>query len=357
MNILEQYKDSINGTFSFFDRIITKGHLNQFFTCNGAGIYASKCNVLLKDFSAYAQDVTENLKKYVEDYAKKKDRRIIYVPSPKQPKEEIAIEELKRLNVEEGLICIISSVEKCFALKPIKNKTTGYLQLKKVDRKCLHYYFYMKDKKLGFMFFCLETYFPFEVTVYINGRELLKSVFDKNNIEYSMYDNSFSCLSDINKAQELADKYADKAKDLSSYFDSLADTFNPYLKTFKEITGGQTYRWYLYQIEYATDIMFKDRKSLEDIYPSLVDYSFHSFDCNDVFTFLGRRLDSRFSGETLIDYKKRPIGYRVKFKLNSNHLKFYDKYNCLRVELTINNPYEFKVMKKTSDKYGNESKK
>ena len=357
MNILEQYKDSINGTFSFFDRIIIKGHLNQFFTSNGAGAYASKCNVLLKDFSKYAEGITNDLKQYVEDYAKNSNRRIIYVNSPNQSKEDIVIEELKRLNIEEGLICIISSVETCFTLAPIKNNVTGYLELKKANRKCLHYYFYLKDRKLGYMFFRLQTWFPFEASVYINGRELIKPLLDENNIEYTTYDNSFSYLSDINKAQDIANKLVDKAKDISTYLDSLADIYNPYLKTFKEITGGQTYRWYLYQIEYATDIMFKDRKSLEDIYPSLVNYSFNSFNCNDVFTFLGRRLDSRFSGETLIDYKHRPIGYRVKFKLNSNHLKFYDKNNCLRVELTINNPYEFRIMKKAKDKYGKEVKR
>ena len=30
--ILEQYKDKINGTFSFFDRMIIKGHIRQFFS-------------------------------------------------------------------------------------------------------------------------------------------------------------------------------------------------------------------------------------------------------------------------------------------------------------------------------------
>ena len=29
--ILEQYKDKINGTFSFFDRMIIKGHIFQLF--------------------------------------------------------------------------------------------------------------------------------------------------------------------------------------------------------------------------------------------------------------------------------------------------------------------------------------
>lgn len=66
MDILKQYSGRINGTFSFFDRIIIKGYLTRFFTVNGAGSYATQCGVKLKDFSAYAQKVTEELKKSIQ---------------------------------------------------------------------------------------------------------------------------------------------------------------------------------------------------------------------------------------------------------------------------------------------------
>ena len=66
-------------------------------------------------------------------------------------------------------------------------------------------------------------------------------------------------------------------------------------------------------------------------------------DCTDVFSFMGKKLTSNFHGEAVADYKKRPIGYRVKFKLEANSIKMYDKGNSLRIETTINNPRAFKV--------------
>ena len=39
----------------------------------------------------------------------------------------------------------------------------------------------------------LQTWFPFLIQVYINGREMMKHVFDENGITYKMYD-KFSCL-------------------------------------------------------------------------------------------------------------------------------------------------------------------
>ena len=44
--ILEQFKDKINGTFAFFDRMIIKGHIRQFFSTSGKGYFLSEQNVL-----------------------------------------------------------------------------------------------------------------------------------------------------------------------------------------------------------------------------------------------------------------------------------------------------------------------
>jgi hypothetical protein len=91
--------------------------------------------------------------------------------------------------------------------------------------------------------------------------------------------------------------------------------------------------------------MFKSREALEDIFPSLVGHAFYSFKCEDVFSFMGRKLDSKFLGEIVSDYRKRPEGFRVKHKMKSNSIKMYDKFSVLRIEMTINNPREFKIRK------------
>ena len=52
--ILEQYKDKINGTFSFFDTMIIKGPILQLFSRFGRMFLLSTLHVLLKDFSTYA---------------------------------------------------------------------------------------------------------------------------------------------------------------------------------------------------------------------------------------------------------------------------------------------------------------
>ena len=351
--ILEQFKDKINGTFAFFDRMIIKGHIRQFFSASGKGFFLSEQNVLLKDFSAYANQVTSDIVAYVEKMAEETHRPLRYLTSAKIPKEQTAMEMLKDNPVEEGLVCILSVVEYCQTLQPIKNRD-GRLELRNVDRKCKYYYLYYLDSHFGFMHVKLQTWFPFLIQVYINGREMMKHVFDENGITYKMYDNSFYEISDIAKAQELADKF--DSKSLCRQLDLFAHKVNPYLDTIEK-TFRQGYYWCVDQCEFATDVMFKSREALEDIYPSLVGHAFHGFRCTDVFSFLGRKLDQKFLGEAVSDYRKRPEGWRVKFKMKSNSIKMYDKFSCLRIEMTINDPKEFKVYKDVHHRDGTTSKR
>lgn len=53
---------------------------------------------------------------------------------------------------------------------------------------------------------------------------------------------------------------------------------------------------------------------------------------------------------------QRPAGYRVKFRLGPNSIKYYDKANCLRIETTINEPSIFKVYGEVHHRDGTTSK-
>lgn len=118
--ILEQYKDKINGTFSFFDRIIIKGHILQFFSTSGKNYFLSEKNILLKDFSSYANQVTNDLVAHVENFTASQNRPLIYLTSAKTSKEQTAMTVLESNPVEEGLICTLSVVEYCQTLQPVK---------------------------------------------------------------------------------------------------------------------------------------------------------------------------------------------------------------------------------------------
>jgi len=98
------------------------------------------------------------------------------------------------------------------------------------------------------------------------------------------------------------------------------------------------------QCEYATDILFRNKESLAEIYPALVRHAMEEFSSKDVLRFLQRHTNIRFNGEVKTNLRARIEGVRVKHWCEENSIKIYDKHgSVLRIETTINNPKRFKV--------------
>jgi hypothetical protein len=110
------------------------------------------------------------------------------------------------------------------------------------------------------------------------------------------------------------------------------------------------YYWSVYQSEWATDVMFRDQRTLAELYQRLVHHGITRFQCRDVLRFLGKKLTAdgsvrgNFAGEVTSDLKHRPEGIRLKHYVAGNSVKIYDKQGTvLRAETTINDPGGFKV--------------
>jgi hypothetical protein len=116
------------------------------------------------------------------------------------------------------------------------------------------------------------------------------------------------------------------------------------------------YYWTIEQSEWATDIIFKSKEELETIYRPLVKDLITVYGGKDVMLFLGKKPHGNFKGEVTSHYGDRPEGIRVKHSVKGNSIKVYDKQSSvLRVETTINNPYEYKMYRskeKEKDKVG-----
>jgi len=151
----------------------------------------------------------------------------------KIPKEEIAKRILKENPGKEGLLCILSSVEPCNTITVRKNNKSQKLESSHEHRICLHYYFYYNYRNFGLMYVRLQTWLPFGIQIYINGKEYLKQQLTKGNIGYTSYANSITSVSDIVRAQEIADKFVEKK--WYKTFDHFAKQVNGFLPRIEEI--------------------------------------------------------------------------------------------------------------------------
>ena len=351
MNIVEKYKDKIDGVLSTFDRMIISGYLLPLLKYNQFSYYLHENNVLLKDFDKFAQKQTKSLCEHIEEYVHDNNAEIIYL-SGKQNKDEIARDIFKQTDNKVGLITCLSDVELCNIMTVKPNHESQKLETTSKSSKCKHYYLYYNDEEFGWMFLKIQTWFPYNVQIYINGREYCSKLFDKVGLKYEMYKNSFSYIEDYEKAQKIADGILNKK--LSDSFDGLVSNINNHLPKIKDILGC-SYYWCIDQCEFATDITFKSREDLKLFYKTLVETSYFTFSSEDIYSFMGRKVDhiNKFKGQIVSDLRHWYDGYRIKFKLKNNQIKMYDKWNNLRIETTINNPKDFKILKTiTNDETG-----
>jgi hypothetical protein len=108
-------------------------------------------------------------------------------------------------------------------------------------RKCLHFYLYLIDPEMGFMHVRIQSWFPFLIQIYVNGREWLSRQLDKRNVRYLRYE-----------------------------------------QTFLRIDA----------CEVATDVMWLNRRSLLGILDDVFDHAIRTFSARDVVRFWGRKLAS-----------------------------------------------------------------
>lgn len=345
MNIIEQNKGKINGIFSTFDRMIINGYILPLQNPRLFQFYLIQNDIKFVDFKEFAEKQTTSLCNHIDNYIQENNITLQHLKSGKEDKQTLAKMALANSNNKIGLVAAFSAVELCRTSTIVANRETKKLEPTIKNTKCKHYYLYFNDEEFGLMFFRIQTWFPYNVQIYINGREYCSKLFDKNNIKYEMFNNSFSHIDNFEKAQQLADNILNQK--LSDSFDGLANKINNILPNIKE-TLNHSYYWCIDQCEFATDINFKSREDLSIFYKKLVETSYFTFSSQDIYSFFGRKVEyiNRFkSGEITSDLRNRYQGYRIKFKINNNQIKMYDKGNNLRIEVTINNPKDFKVMK------------
>ena len=192
MNIIEQNKEKINGILETFDRMIINGYLLNLCNYRHFLFYLIQNNIKLVDFDKFALDQTNELCNHIDNYIKENNVDIIYLNSGKIDKNEIVMNELNNNPNKTGLISALSVVEICNTMTVKPNHETEKLEVTSRPTKCKHYYFYYNDEEFGLMYLKIQTWFPYNVQIYINGREYLSKLLDKNNIKYEMYNNSFS---------------------------------------------------------------------------------------------------------------------------------------------------------------------
>jgi hypothetical protein len=338
---LTKFGKNVTGILSGFDRLLFQGNIRVLFNPKSMEDYLLVCKVLFKDFKTFAQQWTDRIKSAAYQAAERAGRPVKYLQDPGISKEDLARRLAREDKIKEGLIALFTAVETCWSYSVRGDRQSKQIHLVLERRKCTHLYHYYQHPEFGLMHVRVQTWFPFSVSVCLNGREWLARQMDRAGIGYEQRDNCFVKVSDAPAAQALLDQQlrSDWAKLLNALL-LQAHPLGPEIG--RPINQG--YYWSARQTEYATDVLFKDAGSLAALYPQFLHHGIRSFASPDVLRFLGRACPNKFRGEVKSTLKHRPEGVRLRHTVNGNSIKVYDKQgSVLRVETTVVHPRQFRV--------------
>ncbi|HEY4645677.1 MAG TPA: hypothetical protein VIH25_05300 [Steroidobacteraceae bacterium] len=345
---LSRYLPFVTGVLSGFDRLVFRGSLLPLMRDHGMYTFLQRATVRLLDFKNFVLSTSERVKDRSLAEARERGRPIKYLESSSVSKEDEARRLLAQNPVEHGLVCILTAVEPCRSFEYHRSPDPKERGLKLRAKKCLHLYKYYLHPRFGFMNARIQTWFPFNVQICLNGREWLARQLEREGVtDFRRQDNCFTWLGDPGRAQRLMDEQL--TIDWPRILNVVARRLNPlHAAIFR--CWPMDYYWSAYQTEWATDFIFKDPRALAAIYPKLVRHAMHHFKSPDVMRFLARKAPGNFTGEIVTSFKDRAEGVRVKHWVRGNSVKMYDKAgNVLRTETTIARTTDFKVLRPPHD--------
>jgi hypothetical protein len=354
---IEKYRDKITGVLSGFDRLVFRGSLRRLhygrwdaqlnaMVAEGMEQYLWRNEILFKDYGQHVKRVSERLKQSSLKPFEQQQLPVIFLRSPSVDKEALARKLAAEKRIHNGRVCAISSLEPS---PTFEHRGTHIIRR---ERPCGVLYHYQIHPEVGWMYARIQTWFPFNVQIGLNGREWLARQMDQAGLKYRQQGNCFVWIEDYAHAQKLMDQQL--KRNWAELLDGFAGQLNPVHNCVFEHYPA-SYYWTVYQSEWATDIVFGEADYLKRLMPLLVRHGMLSFSSPDVMRYFGRKINlsgaipANFHGTLETDLKRRPQGERVKYRMNGNSAKFYDKaYSAIGsvlrgAETTLNTVQDFRA--------------
>jgi hypothetical protein len=344
--LTERYRERLAGVLSCYDRIVITGTLPEACHAEGMTRFLNARGVRIFDYARFAEPLRDAIRARAQALAEESGIAIQHVTKSYIRKEDIVARVLAQRGDHPGLVHIISAMEACQAYQPWHDKRTHRTFVRPDCGKCLHYYFYFVDAKLGLIHLRVPTWCPFRLQAYCNGHAWLARRLTAAGLGFTLADNAFLAIDDFERAQALADSLS--SAELHRILDRYAALCCPVFDVFT-----QTFHWSLLQVEYATDLIFRSQATLAPLYEQLSRQAILAVKAEQVATFLGKKITPQLAQEIGSRFTTRIEGTCIKHRLGKAAVKMYDKFGrVLRLETTTNDVSFFKHHRKVEHRNG-----
>jgi hypothetical protein len=268
-------------------------------------------------------------------------------------KEELVMPYYRRLKGTQGVACVLTSLEQgrtFVSYTPRWKLASGdanYRQIKACRKRFLHYYWYVLDPVMGPMSVRVASYFPFNVTCYLNGHSFVAQELTREGVRFRKADNAFLGVADVATLQATADRVSAALlqRRCTYWVRRLVPVFSPVERA--ALAPG--YRFSMAQMELATDVIFKRSAPLKALFQRACELGVLVGGAERTSQLFGRRITHHYQGKLQTVLGQREIGHPVmRWYYQTSFAKQYTRGDqhgdrILRTETCSNDTYHFGV--------------
>jgi hypothetical protein len=343
---------AVQFVYTCWDRIVLSGYIERlqrpenliYFFQDVVGINALEPAVLEQRTHAY--------KAWVRRITDQRGIPVLAAPRGVR-KEELVEPYYRRLKSVEGVACVLTSLEQgrtFVSYMPrwkVPSGDANYRFIKACRRQFLHYYWYVLDPVMGPMSVRVASYFPFNVTCYLNGHSFVAQELTRDGVRFRKVDNAFLAVGDVAALQAAADRLSAALlqRRCNYWVRRLVPVFSPDER--EALRPG--YRYSMAQMELATDVLFKRSAPLTALFRRACELGVLVGGANRITHLFGRRINRHYQGKLQTVLDQRDAGHPVlRWYYQTSFAKQYvrgDQHadRILRTETCSNDTYHFGV--------------
>ena len=309
---------AVQFVYTCWDRIVINGYIDRlqrpenliYFFHDIVGIDCIEPAVLAQrtnTYRAWLRRITE-------------EQGIPVLAAPPAPPKGVRKEDFvqpfyRRLKGEQGIACVLTSLEQgrtFVSYTPHRKPPSGdanYRLIKACRKRFLHLYWYVLDPVLGPMSVRVASYFPFNVTCYLNGHSFVAQELKRAGIRFRKADNAFLGVADVGALQAAADRLSAAViqRRCNYWVRRLVPVFSPAER--EALRPG--YRYGMAQMELATDVVFKRRAPLQVWFRRACELGILVGGAQRTTHLFGRQINRRYRGKLQTVLDQRDTGHPV----------------------------------------------
>lgn len=347
---------AVQFVYTCWDRIVLNGYLERLqrpeylvhFFRDVVGIACIEPAVLEQRTNAY--------KAWVRHITDEQGIPVLQTP-PAPPKgvrkDEFVQPYYRRLKGVEGIACVLTSMEQgrtFVSYTPrwkIASGDTNYRVIKVCRKRFLHYYWYVLDPVMGPMSVRVASYFPFNVTCYLNGHSFVAQELTRVGVHFRKTDNAFLGVADVHALQAAADRLSGALLQRRCAY--WVRRLVPVFSASERAALAPGYRYSMAQMELATDVIFKRSAPLTSLFQRACELGVLVGGAERTSHVFGRRITRHYQGTLQTVLVQREAGHPVmRWYYQTSFAKQYTRGDhhgdrILRTETCCNDTRHFGV--------------